>query len=134
MPIQTYIIIYCTMYICIPAEANDRMHGCAIQEVGLVLDSCQSHCLLRSTRYIPLNYTDPVLCVGLIVCVCVCVCVGVRVWVRVCRICLVYYITYHYDKNMQHTCTTYTGNITLTLFSALLLASTVCMCKFMCVP
>ena len=68
MSIQTYIILYKQTYIIlyiqctVPAEANDRMHGCAIQEVGLVLDSCQSHCLLRSTRNIPLNYTDPVLC------------------------------------------------------------------------
>ena len=44
-----------------PAEANDRMDSCSVEEVCLVLDGCQSHCLLCSAGNVPLDYTDPVL-------------------------------------------------------------------------
>ena len=37
------------------------MNGCSVQEIGLVLDGCELHCLLRSTGDVALHYADPVL-------------------------------------------------------------------------
>ena len=49
------------MNIYIPAEPHHRVEGSSVQEVGLILDGCQLHCMLLGAGYVALDDADPVL-------------------------------------------------------------------------